>query len=84
MVGYYFSNGERAIRHETHFQDYLEKLERESREKAEKSDPYVKLARASVEAWVRGRERIAVPEGLRAHGVETLIEALNALGLTAR
>ena len=27
---------------------------------------------------------MAVPEGLRVHGVETLIEALNALGLTAR
>ncbi len=43
---------------------YLETQERECREKAEKSDPYVRLARASVEAWIRRRERIAVPEGL--------------------
>ena len=50
---------------ERHFlAQYLEKQERECREKAEKSDPYVRLARASVEAWVRRRERIAVPEGL--------------------
>ena len=27
---------------------------------------------------------IAVPDGLRVHGVETLVEALNTLGLTAR
>ena len=43
---------------------YLEKTERECLEKAERSDPYVKLARASVEAWVTGRQRIAVPDGL--------------------
>ncbi|MBR4132009.1 MAG: AmmeMemoRadiSam system protein A [Oscillospiraceae bacterium] len=45
-------------------QAFMEKTERECREKAEKSDAYVKLARASVEAWVRRRERLAVPEGL--------------------
>ena len=43
---------------------YQEKLERACLEKAEKSDAYVKLARASVEAWVRRRERISVPDGL--------------------
>ena len=43
---------------------YLEKREKEQQEKAGKSDAYVKLARASVEAWVRRRERIPVPEGL--------------------
>lgn len=43
---------------------YLEKKERECRERAEKSDAYVKLARASVEAWVEGRGRISVPEDL--------------------
>ena len=32
--------------------------------KAAKSDAYVKLARASVEAWVRRHERIPVPAGL--------------------
>ncbi|MBQ3867541.1 MAG: AmmeMemoRadiSam system protein A, partial [Clostridia bacterium] len=31
---------------------------------AEKSDPYVKLARASVEAWVLRRERIPAPKDL--------------------
>ncbi len=41
---------------------YLEKIEKECREKAANSDPYVRLARASVESWVRDRKRIAVPE----------------------
>ena len=43
---------------------YQEKAERECLERAEKSDPYVRLARASVESWVRHHERISVPEGL--------------------
>ncbi len=43
---------------------YQEKTERQCREKAEKSDAYVKLARASVEAWVTRRRHIPVPEGL--------------------
>ena len=43
---------------------YREKTERACRAKAEKSDAYVKLARAAVEAWVRRRERVPVPEGL--------------------
>ena len=45
---------------------YNEKQERECRQKAETGDPYVKLARASVEAWVRYRRKIGVPEGLPA------------------
>ena len=50
---------------ERHFlQAYQEKTERECREKAEKSDACVKLARASVEAWVRDRKRLSVPDGL--------------------
>ena len=43
---------------------YRERNERECLEKAERSDGYVKLARASVESWVRKRERIPVPPGL--------------------
>lgn len=43
---------------------YLTKTERECRERAEKSDAYVKLARAAIEAWVRKGERITVPEGI--------------------
>ncbi|MBR4657998.1 MAG: AmmeMemoRadiSam system protein A [Clostridia bacterium] len=43
---------------------YREKTERECRDKAERSDAYVRLARASVEAWVMRRERIAIPGGL--------------------
>lgn len=43
---------------------YTEKTERECLEKAQKSDAYVRLARASVEAWVKDRERIPVPDGL--------------------
>ena len=43
---------------------YREKTERECRDKAERSDAYVRLARASVEAWVMRHERIAIPGGL--------------------
>ena len=65
-VGYgictFYPDGKDDNRH--FLQAYQEKTQRECRERAEKSDEYVKLARASVEAWVRRRERIAVPEGL--------------------
>ena len=44
--------------------DYLEKAKRECLEKAEKSDPYVRLARASVNAWVLRCELLPVPDGL--------------------
>ena len=43
---------------------YQEKQERELREKAEKSDAFVKLARASVESWVRNRRVLPLPAGL--------------------
>ena len=43
---------------------YLERTERKCRERAEKSDAYVKLARAAIEAWIRRDEHIPVPEGL--------------------
>ncbi|MBO4881273.1 MAG: AmmeMemoRadiSam system protein A [Firmicutes bacterium] len=43
---------------------YEKKLEAESLVKAEKSDLYVRLARASVESWVKARRRISVPDGL--------------------
>ncbi len=33
-------------------------------ERAEKSDAYVKLARASVESWVRNHKKLAMPDGL--------------------
>ncbi len=46
--------------------DYEEKMARACAEKAEKSDAYVKLARASVESWVRDRKQISVPEDLPA------------------
>ncbi len=65
-VGYgictFYPDGEDADRR--FLRRYIEKTERECREKAEKSDPYVRLARASVEAWVLRRERIPLPEGL--------------------
>ena len=65
-VGYgictFFPEGPDPARH--FLEAYREKTERACREKAEKSDAFVKLARASVEAWVRRRERISVPEGL--------------------
>ena len=43
---------------------YQEKLRRDCLEKAEKSDAFVRLARASVEAWVRERKLIPVPDDL--------------------
>ena len=43
---------------------YRESLEKDCLEKAAKSDPYVKLARAAIEAWVKDRRHIAVPDGL--------------------
>ena len=65
-VGYgictFYPKGEDAGRHFR--KEYQEKMERECLEKAEKSDAYVKLARASLEAWIRRRERITVPAGL--------------------
>ncbi|MBR0509928.1 MAG: AmmeMemoRadiSam system protein A [Clostridia bacterium] len=45
---------------------YLEKKERECRARAETGDPYVKLARASVESWVRRHERLPLPADLPA------------------
>ena len=65
-VGYgvcmFFPDGAAADRH--FLLAYREKLKRESRLKAQKSDAFVKLARAAVEAWVRERRRISVPDGL--------------------
>ncbi len=65
-VGYgictFYPGGEDNGRH--FLKLYREKTERECREKAEKCDDYVKLARASLEAWVKRRERISVPGGL--------------------
>ncbi len=43
---------------------YLERKKKECREKAEARDPYVKLACASVESWVRNRTLLPVPAGL--------------------
>ena len=65
-VGYgvctFYPEGEDAGRR---FLDaYYEKQERECREKAETGDPCVKLARASVESWVRRRQRLPLPEDL--------------------
>ena len=65
-VGYgiatFYPEGEDEGRH--FLKAYQAKKEQEYLEKAEKSDAYVKLARASVEAWVRGHEHLPVPEGL--------------------
>ncbi len=48
-----------------HFlRQYEEKIVREYMEKANAGDPYVKLARASVEAWVRSRTKLSVPKDL--------------------
>lgn len=50
-----------------HFlQAYEARIEKELREKAEKSDAFVKLARASVESWVRDRRVLPLPADLPA------------------
>ena len=50
-----------------HFlQAYEARIEKEMREKAEKSDAFVKLARASVESWVRDRRALPLPADLPA------------------
>ncbi len=50
---------------ERHFlQAYEERVEKELAEKAEKSDAFVKLARASVENWVKSRRVLPLPDGL--------------------
>ena len=65
-VGYgictFYPGGEDESRHFLH--DYEEKLEKECREKAAANDEYVKLARASVESWVKDQRQIPVPGGL--------------------
>ena len=65
-VGYgictFYPEGKDEDRH--FLKKYLEDIEKECAEKAEASDPYVRLARASVESWVRNRNRLAVPKGL--------------------
>ncbi len=43
---------------------YEENLEKEISKTADASDAYVKLARAAVNAWVKGRKKISVPDGL--------------------
>ena len=55
-----------------HFLDqYLGKMEKELTEKAEKSDPYVKLARQSLEFYVKNGSTLPLPDGLPAEMLET-------------
>ena len=65
-VGYgicaFYPEGEDANRR--FLELYLEKEAPVCRKKAEARDPYVRLAAASVESWVRYRKRLPVPEGL--------------------
>ena len=65
-VGYgictFYPEGPDECRH--FLETRLDKIEKELGDKHEASDAYVKLAYASVEAYVSRRETIAVPEGL--------------------
>jgi AmmeMemoRadiSam system protein A/AmmeMemoRadiSam system protein B len=65
-VGYgvctFYPDGEDESRH--FLKARREKIEQACREKAAHSDDYVKLASASVEAWVLRHERLSVPAGL--------------------
>ncbi len=65
-VGYgicsFYPEGKDESRH--FLETYLEKQEKELEERAAKSDPYVRLARASVESWVTCRKVLSVPADL--------------------
>ena len=65
-VGYgvctFYPGGEDETRH--FLKAYREKIKQACREKAQQYDDYVKLARASIEAWVLRHERLSVPAGL--------------------
>ena len=65
-VGYgiasFYPEGKDESRH--FLEAYLEKQEKELEEKAAASDPYVRLARSSVESWVTRRKVLPVPEDL--------------------
>ena len=50
---------------------HLQKKEKELEEKAAKSDPYVRLARQSLETYIRSGKTISVPEGLPAEMLQT-------------
>ncbi len=67
-VGYgictFYPEGKNEDRH--FLKAYQEKKEQECQEKAEQSDAYVRLARASVEAWVQNHEHIRAPKDLPA------------------
>ena len=45
-------------------QKYLEKAEQEQQRRRENADPYASLARQAVEAYVREKRRLELPEGL--------------------
>ena len=65
-VGYgictFYPDGADESRH--FLQEYEKKLEKECKEKADANDEYVRLARASVESWVKEHRQIQVPDGL--------------------
>ncbi len=65
-VGYgicsFYPEGEDESRH--FLQAYEARVEKELAEKAEKSDAFVKLARASVESWIRKRRVLPLPADL--------------------
>jgi AmmeMemoRadiSam system protein A len=50
---------------------YLRRLREEAAARRASEDPWVRLARASLEAWVRGRETLPLPPGLPAELRET-------------
>ena len=72
-VGYgictFYPDGNDSSRH--FLSQYLEKKERELMEKTEKSDPYVKLARESLESYVRDRKKIRIPDNLPEEMLDT-------------
>ena len=67
-VGYgictFYPKGEDPSRH--FLDSYLQKQAAQALDKRRLEDPWVKLARASLEAWVREKRTIALPEGLPA------------------
>lgn len=66
------SNGPRKTDESRRFLGiYLDEQEKKSAEQREHSDEYVKLARKSLESYIRDRKVISVPEGLPKEMLET-------------
>lgn len=80
-VGYgictFYPEGKDDSRH--FLEQYLNKLEQEVTDRAANADPYVRLARASLESYVRNRKTIRVPADIPEEMKETRAGAFVSL-----